>query len=151
MASTFRYDETFEFAVDCDILWAALTDTERFPAWWPWLRTFDTQGIVPGAVAQCAIRGPLPYTLVFDVHIEAVEVGREVATRVSGDLEGPARLRVSDDGAARWTWDVALRMPVLSAASFVARPLLVWAHDRVVSNGVEQFRRHALTPQRDPD
>jgi hypothetical protein len=104
------------------------------------------------------VRAPLPYTLEFAVHIRSVDPGRAVETEVRGDLSGPARLTVADADAdaetgagadptrstARLAWEVDLRVPFLSVASFVARPLLVWAHDQVVATGVDAFRRQAL-------
>jgi carbon monoxide dehydrogenase subunit G len=149
MGSSFAYDQTFDFAVSRDALWDALNDTERFPQWWPWLRSFDTtdEKLTCGTVAKCAVRAPLPYTLEFDVRVERVVAGRSIDTVVSGDLEGPARLEVGggdECSSARLAWAVELRLPVLSAASLVARPLLVWAHDRIVSTGVKQFRHGAL-------
>ncbi len=149
MGSTFRYDQAFDFAVSRDVLWDALNDIEQFPNWWPWLRSFDAtaEKLAPGTVANCAVRAPLPYTLEFQVHIEQVEPGVFIGTRVSGDLEGPARLEVAGDedgSTARLSWAVDLRLPLLSVASRVARPVLLWAHDRVVATGVEQFREYAL-------
>jgi carbon monoxide dehydrogenase subunit G len=149
VGSAFVYDKTFAFAVSRDALWAALTDTERFPEWWPWLKSFDAtgKGLAPGTVARCAVRAPLPYTLEFAVRVDRVVARESIETVVSGDLDGPARLEVDgDDGqsSARLTWSVELRLPFLSAASLVARPVLLWAHDRVVSSGVEQFRNRAL-------
>jgi carbon monoxide dehydrogenase subunit G len=155
VGASFRYDRTFDFAVSRDVLWAALNDTDHYPKWWPWLRSFDAQGALsPGTVARCLVQAPLPYTLDFEVHVERVDTGRSIDTHVSGDLEGPARLEISGAGeasVARLTWAVELRVPMLAAASRVARPLLVWAHDRVVSSGVEQFREHALSPPGDLD
>ena len=98
------------------------------------------------------MRAPLPYTLEFKVHVEQVEPGLSIDTRVSGDLEGPARLEVArleragdgDASTARLTWAVDLHLPLLSAASRVARPVLLWAHDRIVATGVAQFRSQAL-------
>ena len=148
MVAPFRYDRTFDFDVDRDVLWDALTDTSRYPNWWPWLRKFDAPALTSGAVAHCAVRAPLPYTLEFSVHVESVEPGRVVDTQVRGDLSGPARLEVAADGpdrsTARLAWEVELRVPLLSAASRVARPALVWAHDQVVASGVAGFRRNAF-------
>ena len=149
MASAFVYDRTFDFSVSRDALWGALNDTEQFPQWWPWLRSFDATGdtLSPGTVAHCAVRAPLPYTLEFEVRVERVVAGQSIDTIVSGDLEGPARLDLDGDdtrSSARLTWSVELRLPLLAAASRVARPVLLWAHDRVVSTGVEQFRDRAL-------
>jgi carbon monoxide dehydrogenase subunit G len=159
VGTSFRYDQTFDFAVGRDILWDALTDTARFSEWWPWLRSFEldgraTTGLARGSVAACAIKAPLPYTLEFQVHVEEVEPGRSIETRVTGDLRGPARLEVASAGeasTARLTWAVELEVPMLSAASRVARPVLVWAHDRVVSSGVQQFRDRALSRPQDHD
>ena len=148
VVAPFRYDRTFDFDVERDVLWDALTDTGRYPTWWPWLRKFDAPSLAPGTVAHCAVRGPLPYTLDFSVHMHAVGAGRFVDAEVRGDLSGPARLIVEADGpgcaTARLTWDVELRVPMLSVASRFARPLLVWAHDQVVASGVDGFRRNAL-------
>ena len=159
MGTSFRYDRTFEFAVGRDFLWDALTDTARFPEWWPWLRSFELEGQAatgpaPGTVAICVVKAPLPYTLEFRVHVDRVDTGRSIDTHVTGDLQGPARLEVASVGeasSARLTWEVGLGVPLLSAASLIARPVLVWAHDRVVSTGVEQFRARALSLRRDHD
>jgi uncharacterized protein YndB with AHSA1/START domain len=148
VVSPFRYDRTFDFDVGRDVLWDALTDTSHYSSWWPWLRKFDASSLAPGTVAHCAVRAPLPYTLEFSVHVQSVDPGRAVVTEVRGDLSGPARLEVDGDGdgrsSARLAWEVELRVPFLSAASLVARPVLVWAHDQVVASGVQGFRRSAL-------
>jgi hypothetical protein len=148
VVAPFRYDRTFDFDVARGVLWDALTDTQHYSCWWPWLRRFDSPALTAGAIAHCAVRAPLPYTLEFSVHVQAVEPGREIETEVRGDLAGPARLLVADAGpyrsTARLAWEVELRLPMLSFASRLARPLLVWAHDQVVATGVDGFRRQAL-------
>jgi hypothetical protein len=93
------------------------------------------------------VRAPLAYSLRFQVAVVDVVPGRLVDARVSGDLEGPARLHVdfhADGSEAHLSWELALRAPVLHAASRVARPLMEWGHDWVVHTGVRQFRRLAL-------
>jgi hypothetical protein len=49
---------------------------------------------------------------------------------------------------ARLVWSLQLRNPVLRSLSVVARPAMVWAHDRVVELGVAQFERRALNRRR---
>lgn len=147
VAMPFRFDDRWVFPVPPAELWAAVSRTERFPQWWPWLRTCESDGLVEGGVAHCVVRAPVPYSLRFDVTVVEVVPERLVDTRVSGDLEGPARLKLADhpDGAeARLTWQLELRDPLLRSASRVARPLMEWGHNWVVDNGVRQFRRLAL-------
>ena len=130
-------------------LWGALSRTDQFPQWWTWLREFDGGPLVEGAAARCVVRAPMPYSLRFTVHVDHVEPERLVDTRVSGDLAGAARLEIEPVGGgleseARLVWSVEVRDPILRSASLVARPLMEWGHDWVVSAGVMQFRRRAL-------
>jgi Polyketide cyclase / dehydrase and lipid transport len=144
----FRFDRTLSFAADPPELWAAITRTDEFPRWWPWLRELSGDGLVPGGRSTCVVRAPVPYTLRFSVTVEELVPGRRVAAFVDGDLAGPAHLEVgagTDGGSTvRLAWDLQLRRPMLQAAARIGRPVMEWGHDWVVTSGVEQFRRRAL-------
>ncbi len=145
----FRFDRTWTFAAPPDELWRVLARTEDFRRWWPWLREFSGDGLVPGGRSACLVRAPVPYTLRFTVLIRELVPGRLVEAVVDGDLAGPARLELSpgDDGdgsVARLAWEMELCRPVLRAASRFGRPLMEWGHDWVVTTGVEQFLARAL-------
>lgn len=147
MPTPFRYDRRFEFAVPRDELWATLARTEEYPRWWPWLRHLEGDGLEPGAIAHCVVRAPLPYTLRFEVVVDDVVPHERVDARVRGDLEGPARLELEPAGdacAARLVWSLELRDRVLRRVAGVARPAMVWAHDRVIDVGLRSFERRAL-------
>lgn len=147
MPTPFRFDGRWVFPVGPGQLWAVLSRTDRFREWWPWLREIESDGLVAGTVARCVVRAPVPYSLRFDVAIVDVVPERLVATRVSGDLEGPARLDVAahaDGSEARLSWELELRDPMLRAASHVARPVMEWGHAWVIDTGVRQFRRLGL-------
>ncbi|HZR13456.1 MAG TPA: SRPBCC family protein [Acidimicrobiia bacterium] len=145
----FDFDRTWTFGVPPDELWSVMTRTGDFPSWWSWLRRCETGGLAPGAVARCEVQAPLPYVLRFDVHVDRLEEGRLVETTVRGDLAGPARLEIERaDGtasAARLAWSLDVRAPLLRSLAVVARPAMVWAHDRIVAVGVAQFERRALS------
>ena len=154
----FRFDRTLEFPEEPAEVWAILTRTDEFRRWWPWLREFSGDGLVPGGRTTCVIRAPVPYSLRFTVTVEDLVPGRRVEATVEGDLAGPARLDidrgVAGGSAVRLTWDLELRRPVLQAAARFGRPVMEWGHDWVVTNGLEQFRRRALrvhTPHDRPD
>jgi uncharacterized protein YndB with AHSA1/START domain len=151
MPAPFTFDRTWTFAVPPEKLWHTVGRTDEFPGWWSWLRELDADGLRPGTTARCVVQAPLPYTLRFDVRVlDAVE-HRLVDTEVTGDLHGPARLEMGprpEGSHARLVWSLQLRNPVLRSLSVVARPAMVWAHDRVVELGVAQFERRALNRRR---
>jgi hypothetical protein len=127
---------------------------DQFPEWWSWLRRFDCpSGLVPGAVAHCEVRAPLPYSLRFDVRVDSVDPASALHATVSGDIGGPARLTIEPAAAgsiASLWWEVDVHAPVLRTGARVARPLMAWGHEWVVATGVRQFRRHALDPLSGP-
>jgi hypothetical protein len=143
----FEYDRTFDFAVSPETFWATVSRTESFPEWWSWLRSFESDGLRDGSHTSCVIQAPLPYALRVAIDVERAVPPDRIETRVTGDLEGPARLEITPTGSgcsARLVWVLELREPWLKRIARVARPVLGWAHDRVISSGVRQFERVAL-------
>jgi hypothetical protein len=148
VANAFHYDRRFEFAVAPETFWTTVARTESYPEWWTWLREFESDGLHDGAHAACVIQAPLPYALRVAIEVERAVPPERVETRVTGDLEGPARLEIAPTPsgcAARLVWSLELREPWLRRIARVTRPVLTWAHDRVISNGVRQFERVALS------
>lgn len=144
-APLFGFDRSFEFEIAASRLWSLLSDTSSFRLWWPWLRSFDAVPVEPGARTRAAIGPPLPYVLTVDIVVDEVVAEKLVSVEVSGDLRGPARLEIAsteNGSSARLVWELTVDRPVLQLAARVARPVLLWGHDWVVNNGVEQFRRH---------
>ena len=147
MPDAFEYDQTFEFAVSPETFWATVSRTDSYPEWWSWLRRFDSDGLYEGSHTSCVIQAPLPYALHVAIDVERAVPPERIETRVTGDLEGPARLEITPTGngcSARLVWSLELREPWLRRIARVARPVLGWAHDRVISSGVRQFERVAL-------
>jgi hypothetical protein len=144
----FHFDGTWQFDVPVAHLWTRLSDTSEFPNWWKWLKSLDApDGLADGAVASAEVRAPLPYTLRFEIAVDRVIDEQLVETTVSGDLHGPATLHVTPAGEgsqARLCWDLELVNGMLRAASVLGRPAMMWAHNRIVAMGVDEFRRHAL-------
>lgn len=153
MPAAFDYDRRFEFAVSPETFWTTVSRTDQYPAWWSWLREFESQGLHDGAHTQCVIQAPLPYALHVGIDVDRVVSRERVETRVSGDLAGPARLEITPTAsgcAARLVWSLELRQPSLARIARVTRPVLMWAHDRIISSGVRQFERVALSDAAPP-
>lgn len=150
----FTFDRAWEFEIPPPKLWALLSDTSAFPRWWPWLRSFEPVSLEAGARSHCSIGPPLPYVLTVDLRVLEVVQESLVDVAVSGDVTGPARLEIRPTAAgstARLVWTLEVRRPMLRVAAGMARPVLQWGHEWVVSNGVEQFRRQALQQLRAHD
>ena len=147
MSRPFTFDQAWVFPVTPARLWGVVSQTERFQEWWPWLRTFDSPGLVEGTTSECVVRAPVPYNLRFRVQILALVPEQLVDTRVSGDLDGPARLEVDAHPTgcqARLTWSLELQEPLLRAGAWAARPMMEWGHNWVIESGVRRFRAVAL-------
>jgi hypothetical protein len=138
----FHFDRTWHFDVPTDRLWGAVSDSSRFPEWFPWLDADHLCPLTVGTVARFRIDPPLPYRLNLMVSVLDVVEGASVETDVSGDLAGPARLEVAPHGegaTARLVWSLVVQRPALSLLERVARPVMVWGHDAVVARGLERF------------
>ena len=149
--SAFHFDRTWTFAVPPDELWDVVTRTDHYQRWWTWLRRLDAPEVRAGAVAACVIQAPLPYALRLHIAIERAEAPSTIETYVRGDLDGPARLEIeptAGGSSARLAWELEVRGRALRQVARVARPVMVWAHDRVVATGVDQFRTRALDGRR---
>ena len=149
----FTFDRSWEFETSPARLWAVLSDTAAFPRWWPWLRSFEPVSLEAGARTHCAIGPPLPYVLTVELTVLEVVQESLVDVTVSGDVAGPARLEIeptATGSTARLVWELEVCRPLLRVAAGVARPVLQWGHEWVVSNGVEQFRRDALQSTSSP-
>lgn len=147
-AAPFRFDRAWTFAISPEAFWELIQQTENFPRWWRWLRAFDADGLHPGAQARFEVRGPLPYTLRFELDVVEVVACEVVDTVVQGDLEGSARLDLVEAPGGcrahlRWSLTPANRM--VRRLARVARPLMAWSHDQIVQAGVQQFERAALS------
>ena len=147
MAAPFVYDQTFAFDVSADTLWRAVTDTDRYQQWWPWLVGFDLDDLTTGERAWCEIQAPLPYRLRFEVDLREVIAPRTIQGHVVGDIEGPAAFTITPDGAgslATLAWELRVTRRLLAGLATIARPALVWGHDHIVEVGLRQFVTRAL-------
>jgi uncharacterized protein YndB with AHSA1/START domain len=148
MPASFRSDRSWRFDVTPDEFWSVVSRPEDFPQWWTWLSRLEAaDGLREGARAICVVRPPLPYDLRFTLLIERVVPCQLVQTQVTGDISGPARLEIAPNGhgcTARLVWELQPASTLLRTISRVARPVMVWGHDRVLELGVRQFRDRAL-------
>jgi hypothetical protein len=146
--------QVHEFAVTPADLWAAITSTVHYQAWWPWLREFDGSDFDDGSTWSCTVRSPLLYSVRFQVSLHQVDAPSGVAATVSGDIEGYATLAIEPvpgGSVLRLTSHLTPVRPLLRRLSRVAPPLTRWGHDRVIRTGLRRFGQEALDEQGSSD
>ena len=141
------YRRSFLFDVPPAALWEALSEPQRFEAWWGWLGELRVEGggLVDGAVLTGLVSPPVPYQMRVTVRLERCQAPRRIDATVEGDLQGSAWLELSphDRGtAAEVAWRVEMMQRPMRIAARLAGPVLRWGHDRVVDMTVAGFRRH---------
>ncbi|MDN5894601.1 MAG: polyketide cyclase [Nocardioides sp.] len=135
MSRHYRFDGAWTVDLPRRTAYEHLIDLEHYPDWWPEIRAVAKLG--PDD-ARVLIRSRLPYTL--DLVLHAVHRREDLLeTTISGDLVGWVQwgLEPSDE-KTRLTFaqEVEVSGRLLGWASYVARPLLVWNHDRMMRSAV---------------
>lgn len=143
MTSTYTFRGTWDVDAPLAAVHEVLVDLERYPDWWPQVVAVASLG--PDD-ARVLCRSRLPYTLDLVLHA----VSREsplLEVNVSGDLDGVVRWRLSElPAGTRLDFEQEVEVGgLLSAASYVVRPLLRWNHDRMMAGCVEGLRRQLVT------
>ena len=141
------YRRSFHLEAPPEVVWEAIEHSERFELWWGWLESFHVEGpgLTAGAVLHGVVAPPVPYRMRLEVVLDECTRPSHIEATVHGDLEGQAKLTLDADGRgtrAEVSWTIEMTQRAMRVAARVARPLLVWGHDRVVEMTVASFRRH---------
>ena len=96
-------------------------------------------------VWRCSVRSPIQIVLRFTITLEVVTDPSHIAASVTGDLVGPASLRILPRPAGgseiRLTSALAPRSTTLGLLMGVAPPLAKWAHDHLLDTAARQFEQ----------
>ncbi|MEW6034861.1 MAG: SRPBCC family protein [Chloroflexota bacterium] len=117
-------------------VWSELTNVKSWPAWW---REFKRVAVSEpdsklkvGSVADCEVKGGLPYTLRFSMAVTVLQQPNLIQFRIRGDLEGDYRwlLESQAGGGTAVTayWDCGTPKTIMN---FLAKlPLMKGVLDR---------------------
>lgn len=146
LAHDLCHDGRYLLGADVGEVWERLSDLDRYPQWWGWLRDFRVEGpgMATGGVLRGAVSPPLPYRFSVAVHLDEVQPRERVVAHLTGDIVGPAEVRLAQhpDGCeATVHWSVRLREPTLRLAAAIAPSAVERGHDRVVRATVDSFQR----------
>lgn len=139
MSPTYSFRGTWTVTAPVDRVQPVLLDLERYPEWWPQVRAVAK---ISDDDARVLCRSALPYTLDLLLHAERREP-HLLETTLAGDLEGVVRWRLAvATGGTRMDFEQEVRVTgrLLRAASYAARPLLRWNHDRMMAGCLDGLR-----------
>ncbi len=142
MSPGFSFRDSWTVPAPRERVHAVLLDLEHYPEWWPQVRAVAKLGEDD---ARVLCRSALPYTLDLLLHAEHREP-HLLETSLAGDLEGVVRWRLHDAGpghtATRMDFEQDVRVAgrLLGLASYAARPVLRWNHDRMMAGCLAGLR-----------
>ena len=144
----YRFSASYTVRAPRDRVHALLVDLEYYCDWWMQVRGVAK---IDDDTALVVCRSVLPY----DLKLVLTAVSRAVdllEVRIEGPIRGYARYHLVETGpgvtSLRFEQEVRAESRLMVLASYVARPLLVWNHHRMM-RGSEQGLR-ALVERRQP-
>jgi uncharacterized protein YndB with AHSA1/START domain len=153
MAADYHYISTWQLRAPIEPVWAAISDLEQLPAWYPAVQ--EVQTLAPGDDQQVGtrvryvIKGRLPMRLAFEATITRVDPPREAELRAEGELAGTGRWLLDQQGEitiVRYLWDVQTTRPWMNLVAPVARPLFTWNSKGVMLQAGQGLARHLEVP-----
>ena len=139
----YRFSASYTVQAPRDRVHAALVDLENYCDWWTQVRGVAK---IDDDTALVVCRSVLPY----DLELVLTAVSRTVdllEVQVEGPICGYARYQLVEAGpgvtSLRFEQEVRAESRLMVLASYVARPLLVWNHHRMM-RGSEQGLRALL-------
>jgi hypothetical protein len=144
---TYYFSSTFTLGKPRERVHEVLVELEHYSAWWPQVRAVAK---IDDDHALVVCRSALPY----DLELELTAVRRDVdllEVGLDGPIRGWARFQLDEvEGSAsgqgsvtrlRFEQQVRAETPLFAVASYVARPLLVWNHRRMMAGAEEGLVR----------
>lgn len=144
MAGSRHFDLVSHWRIDAPVerVWAALTEPESWPRWWPYVRSVrllkvgGADGV--GSVRRIEWATRLPYDLV--VEVEAIESLKHerLRGRSRGQLRGEGLWLLRSDGGSTdvtYVWRVELVQPWMRWLAPLLAPVFRWNHRGVMRAG----------------
>jgi uncharacterized protein YndB with AHSA1/START domain len=153
MAADYHYISTWQLQAPIERVWAAISQLEQLPAWYPavqqvqTLTAGDPDGV--GTRVRYLLKGRLPMRLAFEATIARVDPPRELELQAEGDLAGRGRWELEQQGevtTVRYLWDVQTTRPWMNLVAPVARPLFTWNSKGVMLQAGQGLARHLEVP-----
>lgn len=134
--SRYTFHTSWRIHAPIEAVWEALSQPERWPAWWPGL-----ERVVDGRFTW---KGWLPYRLTVQMRTIRMEPPRLFEAVAEGDLVGRGVWRLEPEPGAtlvRYDWTVSVAVRWMRHLELIGRPVFRWNHNIVMRRGGEGLKR----------
>jgi uncharacterized protein YndB with AHSA1/START domain len=154
--AAYNFITVWRFHEPCERVWEAINAAEDYPKWWPDILFYECltpenpRGV--GARGRRAVRGFLPYSLVYTTTITKSEAPRELEYTADGDLDGSGSFVLKEISAAGGTseaggletevtiyWNVGTKGKWLNRLAPVLKWLFAANHNYVMRRGEREL------------
>jgi uncharacterized protein YndB with AHSA1/START domain len=148
-AKRFELVTHWRLEAELERVWDHLCDSDSWPSWWPSVANVELlrPGREPdgvGAIRRMHWKTALPYDLVFDVEMIAIEPMRRIEGRAIGELDGVGIWTLhSENGVTivRYDWTVEVAKSWMRLLAPLLRPVFAWNHKVVMRRGEASLAR----------
>ena len=131
-----------------DEVWQVIADARLLPEWWKgvYLESEPLGGWTAPRVgnrSRVKARGFLPYKLSFILEATALDPGKLVEVKTSGDFTGIWRAALSSERMGTRVdidWRVTVEKPLIRFLSPLLKPLFAWNHNWTTPRGEAGLR-----------
>jgi uncharacterized protein YndB with AHSA1/START domain len=147
--AAYSFVTVWQVPAPVDEVWRVLSDSERYPEWWPSFVGYRllTPGVTGvGSRAERVVKGRLPYLFRYRTLVTAFDPPRLAAYSAEGDLQGEGRFVLEPDPEAQHTtvtfyWDVQTTGRLMNLLAPLLKPLFAWNHNAVMAEGERALAR----------
>ena len=142
-ATRFELITHWRLEAELERVWVQLCDSDSWPSWWSSVARVELLRSGHGADGVGAIRRlhwktALPYDLVFDVEMIAIEPMGRIEGRAFGELVGTGVWTLRREGGVtivRYDWTVEVTKSWMRLLAPLLRPVFAWNHGVVMRRG----------------
>jgi hypothetical protein len=149
----FQFVSTWRLIAPIEAVWDVIVDWRRYPEWWPGVVSAEPVAeegaLLRGSVGRLVWQAPMGYRFTVDLRETLRQRPTDYAALASGDLSGSGRWTLWMEGditTVRFVWRVHTMQRWANLAARLARPLLIWNHDRLMWQGARGLARRLNAP-----
>lgn len=144
MAKEYAFVTRWQIRAPLPLVWETIYDSVQWPYWWKGvlhvkeLEEGVQNGI--GSVREYTWKSVLPYKLVFNMQLTAVDPYKYMQGKAFGELEGMGEWFFEEKGGVtyiQYNWNVFTNKTWMNALHFLLKPAFAYNHNIIMAWGAK--------------